>query len=152
MRKLWIMVLLVLSVALLVSCGGPAKPEEQPENEESAPTPEDVAPFVLRDDLLIVRGELAEEAEKKAAVALRAGIAEKTGKMPAISTDWTNDKENPELAEYEILVGRTNREISHAEGLDMGDFIIRLVDGKKLVILGESPAATQTAVNYFLEN
>ena len=39
------------------------------------------------------------------------------------------------MAEYEILVGQTIRDISNPEGIGYEDFCIRVVDGKKLVIL-----------------
>ena len=141
-------VLLLLTLALF-GC------KDTPPPTEDEPTPEDTASaitFTIDQDIWVVRGEEAAADEKTAAAELRMGILEKTGVELKITTDWTNDKENLELTEYEILVGHTNREISVAEGLGLGDFIIRLVDGKKLVILGDSPQSTRQAVKYFLEN
>ena len=148
-RLLPIFVVLLLLTLALFGCKDASTPAED------EPTPEDTASaitFTIDQDIWVVRGEEAAADEKTAAAELRMGILEKTGVELKITTDWTNDKENLELTEYEILVGRTNREISVAEGLGLGDFIIRLVDGKKLVILGDSPQSTRQAVQYFLEN
>jgi hypothetical protein len=148
-RLLSVLTILFLLTLALIGCNDttPSGPDEPtPDQTETASS------FAIDKEIWVVRGEEASGEEKNAAAALRMGILEKTGVELKITTDWTNDKENLELTEYEILVGNTNREISHAEGLSVGDFIIRLVDGKKLVILGESPEATDDAVAYFLEN
>ncbi len=147
--KKWLAILMLLLAFILVGCTGEGEPPEGGDGEIEPPA----TPFVLREDILIVRGEQAETVEKNAAAALREGILQKTGVDLGITTDWTKD-EKPELAEYEILVGRTVRDISTVDGLNlgMGDFIIRLIDGKKLVIIGQNAAATQDAVDYFLEH
>ena len=149
-RLLPVLLLMLMLAVLLLGCGEDINPPDQlPENPDV--TEEVSEPFILHPEILVVRGEQADAVEKTAAAELRMGIMEKTGMNLKITTDWTKD-ENPELAEYEILVGRTIRDISTAQGLGMDDFIIRLIDGKKLVILGEKPNATQNAVNYFLDN
>lgn len=140
--------MVLFTVLLFVGCNdesGISDVTTAPETKAAAPT------FVLSEDILIVRGDTAEDIEVKAASTLKKGILEKTGVSLTLTSDWTKS-ENPELAELEILVGRTVRDISSAEGLDTGDFIIRLVDGKKLVIIGDSAKGTQRAVEYFLEH
>jgi alpha-galactosidase len=150
MKKLLILIL-AMSM-LLTACTGSVDQPDEPSLDDEGVSEDPKEPFVLRDDLLIVRGDSAESAEKAAAAELRVGIQEKTGKTLEITTDWVKDKTQPELAEYEILVGQTIRDISNPEGIGYEDFCIRVVDGKKLVILGGSPKATQKAVDYFLEN
>ncbi len=139
---------MLLLALLFVGCNNEAElPDETTAAETEAPKPA----FLLSEDILIVRGDTADEAEVKAATTLKKGILEKTGLSLTLTSDWTK-AENPELAEYEILVGATIREISSREGLDTGDFAIRLVDGRKLVIIGDSVKGTQRAVEYFLEH
>lgn len=151
-RLLTNVLLLLLALALclnFVACGP---------NEEPAPTPDDneqpeekpAEPFLLSEKIVIVRGEDADANEKKAAALLKQGILDKTGVELEISTDYYHQP-SPDEDGFEILVGKTDREISDSSGLSVGDFYIRLVDGKTLVIIGRDSVDTETAVEYFLE-
>ena len=100
----------------------------------------------------VVRGDVSSAAETAAAVKLRRSIEEATGAEVKITTDW--EKEGiQQRTDYEILVGRTNREESISAEAEVGDrdFIIR-VDGTRIVLLGSDDTYTGYAVDYFIEN
>ena len=117
-RLLTNVLLLLLALALclnFVACGP---------NEEPAPTPDDneqpeekpAEPFLLSDKIVIVRGEDADANEKKAAALLKQGILDKTGVELEISTDYYHQP-SPDEDGFEILVGKTDREMSDPSGL-----------------------------------
>ncbi|MBR5797865.1 MAG: hypothetical protein IKY29_02820 [Clostridia bacterium] len=154
-----LLLLLALSLCMgLVACGPKGDPtvnpddeNEQPEDENEQPEETPAEPFVLSEKIVIVRGEDADANGKKAAAQLKQGILDKTGVELEISTDYYHQPSADEDG-FEILVGKTDREMSDNSGLSVGDFYIRLVDGKKLVIIGRDSVDTEKAVGYFLEN
>lgn len=156
--------LLLLTLALclnFVACGSSEDPApapddtdkqpEAPEEPDEKPEEKPAEPFVLSEKIVIVRGEDADANEKKAAAQLKQGILEKTGIELEISTDYYHQP-SPDEDGYEILIGKTDREVSNSEGLYVGDFYIRLIDQKQLVIIGNDTVDTLAAVSYFLEN
>ena len=72
-----------------------------------------------------------------------------TGVTVNLSNDWFRDP--AEIPEYEILVGKNNREETRSvtEGMLSANYAVRVV-GKKLVIAGGSDEATINAVKYFI--
>lgn len=100
----------------------------------------------------VIRGDSAGDEEKEALVTLRNAINKALSTDIGVSTDWVNSQVQPE-SEKEIIVGKTNRPASKraAEGLGYNDFVIKK-DGTKIVIVGGSGKATQTAVDYFIKN
>ena len=146
LRVLALMFALILMLPALIGCnteknpGSETKQETQPEQKE---------PFLFGEDIVVVRAEIASDGEIEAAKKLVNGIREKTGTMLGFKTDFVKAGVM-EPAEREILVGRTNR--PEAEGLKaegIGDYLIRLV-GKKIVILGSDDKALTDAVERFL--
>ena len=78
-------------------------------------------------------------------------IKEKTGVDLSIKTDWDPE----DVAEYEIIVGKTTRE-TDVPGIDRSqlkerDFLITLQDNR-LFLIGGSAEGTVYAVKYFIEN
>ncbi len=101
---------------------------------------------------VIIRGDSACATETDAAIALKKFILSE-GTDIQIKTDWYRDAS--EIAEYEIIVGKTNRESADTfetdrELLGMNGYVIASV-GTKLFICGGSYASTAQAVKRFIE-
>lgn len=110
---------------------------------------------VISNDVLagysIVRSDNASDSGIQAAIELRDGL--KNVLDLNLTTDWVKRGEDVPAGRSEILVGQTNRPESIAlqETLRHQDFAIAHTD-HRIVIVGGSDLATQTAVAFFLEN
>jgi len=135
--------LLLLAIAL-VSC----------KSEEPAPDGGKVRLALVENGLpkyVVVRGVIANRTEVDAAIKLRKALNEAYGVEFELSTDWI--KPGTKEAQYEILVGKTERQASKdaLESLGSGSFVIKS-DGDKIVIVGNTPKGTAAAVDYFIEH
>lgn len=101
-------------------------------------------------DYVIVRGEFADETEIAAAKTLRKEINTRYDTNIKLRDDFVREG-RIEPAEYEIIVGDTNREESQEQELLSCDFVIKKL-GNKIVIKGGKPEYTEIAVNNFIEN
>ncbi len=108
--------------------------------------------YPLAEDYKLIRPEDAEPSEIQTAVELYERLSD-AGIKVKLSDDFVmRGTELPESA-HELLVGATNRPVSGelAEGLKCGDFVIALRN-ERIVIVGGSEAATEKAVDYFINN
>ena len=146
-------VLLAVLAALLVSVTlGLCACRHTPDQPEPEPEP-DAPKFNLVDEdgvfpYVIVRGDYAKSAVTKMAAIVHTSLeAVLARKDIEITTD-----ESP-AAEYEILIGKTNRPESEEVLATLGErqYAIRVMnDNKTIVIIGVDDAQTVKAVDYFL--
>ncbi len=110
------------------SVGGSDTPEETPVETEP---PKD--PITLTAEYVVVRPELCSDAVKDAAIAVKNALADATGANVAIKEDFLYGDLKP--AQYEILVGQTNREesVNAISGIKYNDYIVS-IEGDKLVV------------------
>lgn len=109
-------------------------------------------------DYVIVRSDNGDENEKQAAMNLRNTISKRMGVSLRLTTDYVTspEKTEEERNPLEILIGRTNRAgtedlVKALEGKRY-EFIIRVIDGKHLMISGYTSEGTLLGVNYFIEH
>ncbi len=102
---------------------------------------------VMRSDL-----ETGSHPVTAAAVSIRDALQQKLGVEVPIKTDWEKDPDPAEIAaRYEICVGSTNRPESQAAKAELGQYSWTIrVDGKKIIILGDSDKATVMAAQAFI--
>ncbi len=100
----------------------------------------------------IVRSDLAEDGEIDCAIYLRQELNERFGVKFSLATDFVRKGQEIPTDTKEILVGMTNRpeSIEAAKGLGLSDFVVSFSENR-IVIIGGSDDATQSAVEYFLE-
>ena len=98
-------------------------------------------------EYVIIRSKDSSISVKNAAKDLCADIYVDTELLLAEDTDEAAE------TEYEILIGKTNREIEGIDydGLGIGEYIIKKV-GSKIIVAGGSERALKNAVNYFSIN
>ena len=122
---------------------------------ESAPVPSDYE--VVKDrmsEFQIIRTDAGYEYEAKAAREFRDSLEAKTGCRLVMNVDWYIKAEP--AAQYEILVGHTEREESQAVNAEVDSedgffYVIRGV-GDKIVVTGKSPSMISKGLNHLLEN
>ena len=154
MKRIICLILVFLMLAtLLIGCnkvdvsdesgtkGGEA-PSETP--AETEPPKE---PVTLTSEYVIVRPEVCSDYVKDAAVELKNALAAATGSKISIKEDALYGDIQP--AQYEILVGLTNREGSKraADSIRYHDYTVT-VDGDKLVICAYTDEKLAEAVEY----
>lgn len=138
--------LLLPSIVLFASCAGTDKDEDDG----------NLLKIVDKGETkyTIVRSSNAKETVRNAALALKKAINEKYGVALESNEDYV-PRNDPDfvIPEYEILVGKTNREEAAAvtEGLTGDQFVIKAV-GKRIVICGADDKMTEYAVGYFIRN
>ena len=103
------------------------------------------------EDYYIIRADLASDMEKEAMMRLKNAI--KSGldiDLPS-STDWIGADQYER--DREIIIGDTERaaSVQAKKGLAFGDFVIKKVD-EKIVIVGGSDSATLKAVDFFVSH
>lgn len=149
-RNILLLVLLLVSVVLLVSCS------ETPDDLSPSLSPEEMlvlmengAPVyqVIRSDSLNGQHE-----NTKSAIRLISALKEKTGIELKIGTDYSGKGGTPQT-EYEILVGTTNRPESEQamNALGADGYLIRVI-GTKLCIVATDDRSMRAAIDDFLEN
>ena len=138
----------VLSLLTLVSCTDTDTPT--PDDDSNVDEPQVETVDLIKDGATsyrIVRSDLyaAKDPVTQAAVSLRKAIDAATGCDIAITTDYDD------AAEFEILIGNTNREINSKLPTDLAinEFVIIHENGK-LMIAGSDAEATVRAVEYFI--
>lgn len=151
----WLIALLAVST-LFCAC---QKDDNTPSDTTAATTPaETTAPAPATIDLVaggeakyvIVRPEIASQAEIDAAVAIRAAIEKQTGASPALTTDWIKRGQEYDSSILEILVGGCGQPEA-AEVLNSityGQYIVKPA-GNKLVITAWSNEGIETAAKLF---
>jgi len=147
MKRIWLLLALLLCLTL-ASCT--SKTEDGGDTTKG----ETEAPLVdlidaATENFIIIRPDLAKDTVKKGSMRLRDTINDTVGSRIRLSTDLDTD-EDP--AVYEILVGKTNRAAS-AEAiasLKEGEYVIKLVGEKTIVLAGYEDAGTLRAINVFL--
>ncbi len=100
-------------------------------------------------DFVIVRPEFGDREETAAAKRLRDELYSRYNSEIELKDDFVREG-RIEPAEYEILIGATQREQSESEALLSRDFVIKK-SGNRLVILGGSPGYTAAAVDYLID-
>ena len=130
--------LLLITLALLVSCGNGAGNNDKVKVE--------FLPLENLSEYKLVRSETAPEECKQAMMSLRSEISDTLGVELSVSTDYVPNVK-------EILIGKTKREQSQDATADLNEmeFVIKQM-GSKVIIAGGSDEATVNAVNYFIEN
>ena len=147
---------LILVMGALAAC----KPTEGSSEGESTPaetpveTEPSADPITLTADYVVVRPDLCSDAVKEAAISIKDALSEATGSRVDIKDDFVIPGKQP--AEYEILVGITNREESQnaAKGLKYRDYSVS-IEGKKLTVnayTDEGINAATAHVLTFIEN
>lgn len=153
MKKVFALFLLVCLLCAACACGGDT-PADMP-GDTSAPETTAV-PVMMSVDMAqyrIVRADDGAAEEVSAAARLYSALLAQFDSAPELTTDWARTEADIPADTSEILVGATNRAESRqfAEGLLAEDYTIA-VSGRRVVILGGSPAKTAEAVEYFIAN
>lgn len=130
--------MLILVVSLLMSACSDNTGKPSLDSEQILQTKNDLQKYT------VVFSDSADIELKKAATNLAAMLSEYTGSQIEATDDYlgANQSEN----EYEILIGKTNREESVVEGLSNKDYTISVV-GTKIVVIGGSNPATLLAIS-----
>lgn len=151
LKKIGFFIFLIALVISLCTCKGDTPPNGG--DTEASHTSADRGLSLVENGIsayTIVVSDLT-AATDQTGVNFKKALREITGCELSITTDW---KKNP-VSEYEILIGKTEREGTEIEvldrsGLDETGFLICTV-GNRLIITGDSPAGTQNGIDYFLE-
>ncbi len=103
------------------------------------------------EDYYIIRADLASDAEKDAMLKLRNAVKSGLDIDLTSSTDWIGGDQVEH--DREIVIGDTERaaSIQAKKGLAFGDFVIKKVD-EKIIIVGGSDSATAKAVDFFISH
>ena len=148
---------LLAALLLLSACGG-ANTDIAPEVQTTAAAaPEGFVIFYQNAFTVpLVRDEYAVSEEIQATMKLKNALKEKYGMEPPVTTDFVQGTKKSDIVEVEgpeILVGVTNRKVSHdlLDTLEKNEFVVK-VDGEKLVIVGQSFYAAETGVQWLIEN
>ncbi len=157
-KHIFLIVLLILAVNLLFSCGDESVPDgtEQDTTVETSSLTETDAPETAEKEpvienikkLTLIRSDNAGDMEKSLVDTLHGAIGEATGTRPSVATDLSAE------GEAEIIVGSTSRAATLAakELLTGGfDYVIKS-DGNSIVIVGGSDIGTMNAVYFFIDN
>ncbi|MEE0970172.1 MAG: glycosyl hydrolase [Clostridia bacterium] len=147
-KSLLIFAVLILTLALLVSCDG-GKTEGNKGNEGNQGNTDGKIVLQTISDISeykIVREDTFDDTAKKLSVTLRDAISKATGTNVGIVTDASGKKAK------EILIGNTNRAESQEKKANLlyGEFFIGIVN-EKIVIVGESNDSLTDAVDYFIQ-
>ena len=152
--KILLILLALVLVVSLVSCGGKKPPVEGTEVTEPVET-EPPAPTydktLLADWLgyTLLFPEGTSEAVSNAFYNFTSAIVNKYGSMPKANSDFLMPGETVPENTLEVLIGATNRAESAqgAEGLRANDYFIGMINNR-LVIVGGSDKATANAINH----
>ena len=127
----------------------PSEDDDEPKNSVQIPeeTEPPADPITLTAEYVVVRPELCSDVVKEAAIAVKDALGEATGSKIGIKEDSLYGNMKP--AQYEILVGVTNREESAraADKIKYHDYIVT-IDGDKLVICAYTDEKIAEAVEY----
>ncbi len=158
MKKLLLIMIAVLSLATIVSCGknDPAPSGDTTTSAEViSPAPDPITIFADgATQYKLIRPDTTGNEVIDAFVELGKVMNEKYGTTFSLGTDFEmRDFDPANRHKFEILIGATNRDESRAalDDITYNESLIR-VDGTRLVIIGGNDAATVKAVEYFIEN
>ena len=144
---------LIFAMGALAACQTPETPaESSPAGEDTpAETPAETEPpadpITLSAEYVVVRPEICSDVMKDAAVEIKNALADATGANISVKEDFLYGNMQP--AQYEILVGVTNREESlrAADKIKYNDYSVT-IDGDKLVICAYTDEKIMEAVEY----
>ncbi len=110
--------------------------------------------FSITADYVIVRPDAAHDDEVSALTFLNRGIGSIYKTDCKVANDWVKRGEEVVPAEYEILIGDTNRAASKEVGARLGynDYTYEIISENVIVILGGSPSATLEAARAFMRD
>jgi hypothetical protein len=139
--------LLVLTLCFTISCQGPDGPSSG-QNNPPIQTPVEITDFLISDAYVLVRPDAKTSDELNALMLLSRGLESAYGHSFNKGTDLAD------VAEFEILVGQTNRPETQAIVGTLGhyDWTYQVVSPNVIVICGGSPEATLTATQAFLRD
>ena len=147
---------LLAALLLLSACGG-ANGNTATEAQSTEPAaPEGLVIYAQNAYTMpIVRDEYAEKEEIQASLQLKNALKDKFGTEPTLTTDYMQGTKRTDILEVEgpeILVGVTNRKISHdlLDTLGKHEYVVK-ADGDKLVIVGQSVYAAEAGVRWFVD-
>lgn len=164
-KKLLVLILAAFLIAsALVACEVKPpvdQPEETPAEGQSETEPPVETEPPIEDTTLsengefkykVVRAQAATKGELDATSAIVKALKEKTGAVVVASDDWVNEALGYTESEYEILIGKTNREASSKiySKMRIDDYAVSIVD-KKIVIAAFTDEKLNEAVAYFLD-
>ena len=141
---------LLLSALLICSCENQTSSGGADESTSASKDPDFVLSGEGAPEYIIVRGDIAPQTEIDASIYLRKQLKDK-GVNVKITTDW---EKNP-VSDYEIVVGSTTRDETFGgidiDAHDLGEqgYYVAAA-GTRVYMEGGSPAATLSAVEYFL--
>lgn len=163
-KKLLVTILAAFLISTaLVACvveppveGSESTPAESSSELPPAETEPPVEDTVLSENgafkYKVVRAQSATKGEMDATSTIVKALKEKTGGEVLASDDWVNEALGYTESEYEILIGKTNREASEKiySKMRIDDYAVSIV-GKKIVIAAFTDEKLNEAVAYFLE-
>ena len=145
-KLLSVLLAVVFVLSMMVACN----PTVEGPGESSTPTETDPPvpkkdPITLTTDYVVVRPEICNDAVEDAAISLTNALSDALGTRVSIKEDFLYGDMKP--ADYEILIGQTNREESAAvlETIKYHDYSIS-IEGKKLVIAAYTDDQVTAAV------
>ena len=153
-KVLSLILALIFAMGALAACVTPETPAESTPaggGETPAETPVETEPpadpITLTAEYVVVRPELCSDTVKDAAVEIKNALAEATGGKISVKEDFLYGTMQP--AQYEILVGVTNREesVKAADKIKYNDYTVT-IDGDKLVICAYTDEKLLEAVEY----
>lgn len=149
--------LICLTVLFLAACNNPAQGND-PSSESSSVSVTEYQPEALISsenlrDYVLVRTDGQRPLLIEAATIINDAVKDVFGYSIKLNNDWLDEIGGEKPAEFEILIGDTNRPES-SEVLDTlvsdGNYAIKAV-GKKLVIVGKTDLATRAAAKLFAD-
>ncbi len=146
-KRITALFLCILMVVTLVACD-PANPTGETTKQEET----QALPFNLTEQFVVVRPDEADEQTIASGQLLIRAITEIYGFSPVFKTDWAKTPDDIKPYEYEILIGKTNREISKQfdETTTILDYTYSFISEKQIVIYGKSGESVYAAVEKFL--
>lgn len=140
----------ILLLSLLISCGGDI-PEE---SESTASETTSEAAYVFDRPWTIVRPDEENDYEIKALQVVSRCLNSIYGKSIKSTTDFKKKDAPVVPAEYEILIGETNRTQSQeiCASLSGSEGLYRIINSNVIVVAGGSPEATLAAAEKFVSD
>ncbi|MBE6575205.1 MAG: MBL fold metallo-hydrolase [Ruminococcaceae bacterium] len=150
---------LLLTVLLLIFCGGESTPSAETTLPPDTTAPVETTPPAVDMDIIrdgtanytIVRPENGDQVTVSAAALLRTQIEQATGTAPALTTDWIKPGTEYDHSTLEILIGNTgySESAEALQSITYGDYIIKQI-GSKLVINAWDPENLGQAISVLL--
>lgn len=144
-KALSLLLTVVFVLSMFAACTPAVEPAESSTPEETDPPVPKKDPITITTDYVVVRPEICNDAVEDAAVLLTNALSDALGTRVSIKEDFLYGDMKP--ADYEILIGQTNREESANvfETIKYHDYSIS-IEGKKLVIAAYTDEQITAAV------